>query len=445
MFTQNSNPPGLIIAAPRSGSGKTTVTLGLLRALSRRGLAVQPFKCGPDYIDPAFHEAACGRPSFNLDSWAMRRETVRSLLGEADGADFVVAEALMGLFDGVASDGAWGNGASADLAALTGWPVVLVLDISGQSQSAAAVARGFAGFRERVKIAGVILNRVASPRHERLARDAMEKAGIPVFGAVFRRDGLALPERHLGLVQASEMEGLSSRLDELADVAEAALDLDSLTAAAASLAPDPAGRRSSSPIVPPGQRIALARDRAFSFVYPHVLRAWRAAGAEIAPFSPLADEAPDTAADIVWLPGGYPELYLGQLAGNAVFLEGVRAFATTKPVHGECGGYMMLGEAITGASGERHPALGLLGLETSFAQRRLHLGYRRAELLSDCAVGSKGSVVAGHEFHYASVVRAPDEPLFRICDADGNALSDSGSRRGYAAGSFFHFVDRVVP
>src|SRR6516162_9339079 len=182
MFTLRSKPPGFLIAAPRSGSGKTTVTLGLLRALSRRGLIVQPFKCGPDYIDPAFHEAACGRPSYNLDSWAMRKETVHALLNEAEGADLIVIEAAMGLFDGAAARGAWGNGASVDIAALSGLSAVLVLDISGQAQSAAAVAQGFSGFHPGVKVVGVILNRAASARHEALARDGFEQIGIAVLG-----------------------------------------------------------------------------------------------------------------------------------------------------------------------------------------------------------------------------------------------------------------------
>ncbi len=240
MFPFHSKPHGVLIAAPCSGSGKTMVTLGLLRALKRRGLAVQPFKCGPVYIDPAFHEAACGRPSYNLDSWAMRRETALALLGEAGDADFIVAEALMGLYDAVASAGQWGNGASADIAALAGLPVVLVLDISGQSQTAAAVARGFAGFRPGVEIAGVILNRVGSPRHERLARAGFDETGMRVLGAIPRNEAVKLPERHLGLVQAGELSGLSACLDALADLAEAHLDIEGLLKIAPSPCPSPA-------------------------------------------------------------------------------------------------------------------------------------------------------------------------------------------------------------
>jgi len=435
-----SLPPGLLIAAPRSGSGKTTLTLGLLRALQRRGVAVQPFKCGPDYIDPAFHEKACGRPSFNIDSWAMRWPIAAGLLSDASrGADVVVCEGLMGLFDGVSRVGAWGNGASADLAAATGWPVILVLDVSGQSQTAAAVARGFQGFRKRVEIAGVVLNRTGSPRHVRFVSEALEAAGLPVVGALPRANAVALPERHLGLVQAEETAALEERLDALADFIEANVDVTRLLELArpAKLASPEVSPR----LRPPGQRIALARDAAFSFVYPHLLSAWRSAGAEIVPFSPLADEGPAPDADVAWLPGGYPELHAGRLAAASHFKTATSAFAQSRPVHGECGGYMVLGAGLVDAQGERHEMLGLLGLETSFAARRLHLGYRRARLLEDCPVGAKGDVLKGHEFHYAHILAAPDVPLFEVEDSDGKGVDAAGGRRCHVTGSFFHFID----
>jgi cobyrinic acid a,c-diamide synthase len=469
MYPFHSKPPGLMIAAPRSGSGKTMITLGLLRALSRRGLSVQPFKCGPDYIDPAFHKAACGRPSYNLDSWAMRKETVLSLLDETNCADFAIAEALMGLFDGVASTGAWGNGSSASLAALAGWPVVLVLDISGQSQTAAAAARGFVNFSRGVEIAGAILNRVASTRHEKLARAEFQRIGMRVFGAIPRRTAIELPERHLGLVQANETEGLQARLDALADLAEAHLEIDALLDPHSSQSPPAssasricdseqpqpqtdaregyrssqgnwAGMRGDFP--PPGQRIAIAQDAAFSFLYPHLMKAWRSAGAEVLPFSPLADQAPDQSADAVWLPGGYPELHAGRLASNEDFLAGVRSFAVQKPVHGECGGYMVLGAGLIDEKGERHAMLGLLGLEVSFAVRKLQLGYRRAELLADCVLGRRGEIVAGHEFHYSTILAETGEKLFKVADAEGTQLAGTGLRQGKVTGSFFHFVDK---
>lgn len=439
MSDVSMSPPGLIIAAPRSGSGKTTVTLGLLRALARRGLAVQPFKCGPDYIDPAFHTIAAGRTSFNIDSWAMRWDHAAGILGGASaGADIVVAEALMGLFDGVSQPGRWGNGASADLAAKSGWPVILVLDISGQSQTAAAVARGFLGFREGVTIGAVILNRAGSQRHVGFATEAIERAGLPVVGALPREKAVVLPERHLGLVQAEETAEIESRLDALADFIEANIDTGRLLTLAKS---GRVGGARGLRLRPPGQRIALARDAAFSFVYPHLVAGWREAGAEILPFSPLADEVPDTTADVVWLPGGYPELHAGQLADARRFKASIAKFAQSRPVHGECGGYMALGAGLVDAAGSRHEMLGLLGLETSFAVRKMTLGYRRAELLEGCLLGAPGDVLMGHEFHYAQVIAAPDAPLFRVRNSDGELLPNGGSRRGYATGSFFHYID----
>jgi len=435
-----SLPSGLMIAAPRSGSGKTTVTLGLLRALQRRGLNAQPFKCGPDYIDPAFHSVASGRPSYNIDSWAMRWGLAAELLFEASlGADIVIGEALMGLFDGVSQRGCWGNGASADLAAATGWPVILVLDVSGQSQTAAAAARGFQGFRDHVTIAGVILNRTGSARHVRFASEALEAIGLAVIGALPRDTTVVLPERHLGLVQAEETAEIESRLNVLADFIEANVDVARLSKLAR---PGSVAGGGQANIRPPGQRIALARDAAFSFVYPHLLAGWRAAGAEIVPFSPLADAAPDPDADVVWLPGGYPELHAGRLASAHRFKSAIKEFAETRPVHGECGGYMALGTGLVDAQGQRHEMIGLLGLETSFAARTLHLGYRKAELLKACALGVRGDVLAGHEFHYASVLSSPDDPLVKLQDSDGRPLAHGGSRRGWVTGSFFHLIDR---
>ncbi|MEQ1576233.1 MAG: cobyrinate a,c-diamide synthase [Hyphomicrobium sp.] len=434
-----SLPPGLMIAAPRSGAGKTTITLGLLRAFKRRGFKVQPFKAGPDYIDPAFHAVSAGRKSYNLDSWAMRLARTAGILENGcAGADLVIVEALMGLFDGVMHQGQWGTGTSADVAAATGWPVVLVLDVSGQSQTAAAATRGFIGFRKGVNIAGVILNRVGSERHIRLASAALENEGLTILGALPRNSSVVLPERHLGLVQAEETSDLEQRLDALADFIEAHVDIAAVLAKAV---PGRIEHTTPVPAFAPGQRIALARDAAFSFVYPHVIAGWRMAGAEIIPFSPLQDEIPDARADVVWLPGGYPELYAGQIAGAHRFKSAIQIFAQTRPVHGECGGYMTLGTGLIDASGTSHEMLGLLGLETSFKARKMQLGYRKAGLLADCVLGTKGSTVRGHEFHYATILAAPDEPLFRMEDAGGEVLVPAGSRKGWVTGSFFHFID----
>ena len=322
MTNLRTNPSGLMISAPSSGTGKTTVMLGLLRALREDGLTVQPFKSGPDYIDPAFHRAAAGRASYNLDSWAMGPSLIHSLAQKAAGADISIAEGSMGLYDGVATAGETGFGSSAETAAMMGWAVVLVLDVSGQAQSAAATALGFARYNSTLPFAGVILNRVASPRHERLIRRGMEHAGLTVLGSLPRNRDLALPERHLGLVQAVEHPDLERAITTYAGFLRDNVDLAALKAAATSpkASAGPAQMRPAAP----AQRIALAQDAAFSFTYPHLLDQWRAAGAEILPFSPLADQAPDPSADLVWLPGGYPELHAGKLAAAEHFMAGLR-------------------------------------------------------------------------------------------------------------------------
>lgn len=430
---------GLIIGAPRSGSGKTSVTIGILRALARRGVAVRGVKSGPDYIDPEFHAAATGQIGVNLDSWAMGPELLAHLAHSAAAdVDLVVVESAMGLFDGIEA-GARRSGATSDLAALFGLPTLLVLDVSGQSRTAAAVAKGFAVYDPEVRIAGVVLNKVASERHRRQCAEAVEKAGLPVLGAIMRNPDMELPERHLGLVQAREHAALDSFIDRLADVMEKSLDLDRIAAAAAPLGPLSAS--DALALDPPGQRIAFARDEAFGFLYPHLQSTWRAKGAELRFFSPLADEAPAADCDVCWLPGGYPELHGERLANASTFKAGVRRFAETKPVHGECGGYMVLGRAIEDAGGRAHPMLGLLGHATSFARRKMNLGYRQATLLFDCALGRAGESVRGHEFHYASVTDpGGDAPLVEIADGLDNPLGRSGARRGNVSGCFFHAI-----
>jgi cobyrinic acid a,c-diamide synthase len=322
---------------------------------------------------------------------------------------------------------------------MMGWPVLLVLDPSGQAQTAAAVASGLRDFRGDVRIAGVVLNRVASPRHENLVRRAKEGAGIAVVGALPRHPPIALAERHLGLVQAEELARLNELIAEAARLVAERVDLDAvLRLAECSWTASPAS--APARVTPPGQRVALARDAAFSFIYPHILEGWRAAGAEILPFSPLADEGPDDSAHVCWLPGGYPELHAGRIAANARFRNGLKAFAQTRPVHGECGGYMVLGEALTDAKGTRHAMTGLLSLETSFAKRRMHLGYRLAELTAGMPGLAQGTRLRGHEFHYASILVQPDPPLASVRDANGAEVAETGSRRGRVTGTFFHVI-----
>ena len=431
---------GLMIAAPRSGSGKTTVTLGLLRGLRRRGVDVVGLKSGPDYIDPAFHAAASGREGVNLDSWAMPPKLLAALAVQTAGQSaLALCEASMGLFDGVpAARGR--SGASADVAAALGMPILLVIDVSGQAQSAAAIVKGCSSYDERLKVGGVIVNRVGSERHRRLVVDAIEAMGMSVVGALPRNDKVVLPERHLGLVQAGETEALEARLETIANFVEGHVDCAGVLALAGEL-----DRASSPPALtavrPPGQRIALACDAAFSFIYPHLTQGWRAAGAEIVSFSPLADEPPPSDCDLCWLPGGYPELHAGRLAAADRFRQGLRRFAETRPVHGECGGYMALGMSLTDASGATHPMAGLLGVETSFEKRSMTLGYREAHIASNCALGPEGAPLRGHEFHYATVVAAGgDDPFAFVRDVYGAPEAPAGSRRGLVTGSFFHVI-----
>jgi cobyrinic acid a,c-diamide synthase len=434
---------GLLISAIRSGAGKTTVTLGLLAALARRGVRLRAAKAGPDYIDPAFHAAATGAPCVNLDSWTMQPSLLQSLMAQAGShADLVVVEGVMGLFDGLSTTPDR-SGTSASIAARFRLPVILVLDVTAQAQSAAAVVRGFVTHDPNIRIAGVVLNRVGSARHQKSITDAIAALNVPVVGAIPRDAAFALPERHLGLVQADEHGDLASRMAAFADMAEQHLDLDAIRALAEPIAMQPT--QAIAPVLPPpGQRIALAADAAFSFVYPHLIDGWRAAGAEIVRFSPLADKAPPAHCDSCWLPGGYPELHAGTLAAAANFRDGLRHFAATRPVHGECGGYMVLGQALEDADGHRHAMTGLLSHTTSFHKRKLHLGYREARLLADSVLGATGTIIRGHEFHYASLTDpGHDTPLVDLVNADGESLPERGGRRGSVTGTFFHAIAQV--
>ncbi len=436
---------GLVIGAPRSGSGKTVFTLGLLRACKNAGLSVAGAKCGPDYIDPAFHGAASGKPSFNLDSWAMPPGLLRALARSAgQSSDFVLCEGVMGLFDGAPAERGR-SGSTADAAAALGWPVVLVLDAAGQSQTAAAIVKGCASFDPRITIAGVVLNRIASARHLRLVRGAMETAGFPVLGALPKNEKLDLPERHLGLVQASETARLDSVLDQIAAFVADHADLSALLSCAQPLAS--AASHEPVNLPPPAQYIAVARDEAFSFLYPHILAGWREAGAEIAFFSPLANEPPPNHCGFCFLPGGYPELHAGRIAAADHFLTGLRKFAETKPVHGECGGYMVLGQSLTDKQGRAHRMAGLLDVSTAFAQPKLHLGYRLARLAAAHPFGPKGAFLRGHEFHYAVITEhvAREKPFAFVRDAYGQEEQAEGGRRGNVTGSFFHVIAAEGP
>lgn len=425
---------GIIIAAPSSGTGKTVVTLAIVAGLRQAGIAVAAGKVGPDYIDPAFHARATNRACLNLDLWAMRPKTLSGLchaLGE--NSDHVVIEGVMGLFDGPET----GSGSTADLAARLNLPVILVVDCSHQAQSIAALVRGFADFRSDINLAGVILNRVSSQRHIRLLSRALKTQGIDVIGTISRLDGLDLPSRHLGLVQAGEHKELDAFINNAAEVAAQNIDLEKLRAIAAPLAPQPP--TSGTPLPPLGQHIAIAQDAAFGFVYPHLLQGWHTAGAQISFFSPLADEAPASDADAVFLPGGYPELHAARLAANTTFLDGLRQASSL--IYGECGGYMVLGDGLIDKSGTRHQMAGLLPVTTSFAERKLVLGYRTLVHNSPLPFAK---TLKGHEFHFSVLHEsAIGTPLFTGTDTNGDDLSPMGLQVGKVMGSYIHIIDEA--
>lgn len=426
---------GFIIAAPKSASGKTTITLGLLTAFRRRNIRIRAAKSGPDYIDPAFHTVATGHVSFNLDSWAMPTPLLDHLFASTtEDADLFIIESSMGFFDGIESEKGK-QGCGADLAIRYHIPVILVLDITGQAQSAAAIAYGFAHINPDVHIIGVIFNNVASSRHYHSTKAAFERIQIPVFGAIPRNSNLQLPTRHLGLIQAEEHSDLNHHLDKLADIIEENINLDHLLDHIPFVS-IPATKPITA-LPAPGQRIAIARDIAFSFIYPHILKGWYRQGASLHFFSPMNNEPPPETCDCCWLPGGYPELYAATLANNKTFLQGLRDFANTKPVHGECGGYMVMGQYLIDKDGQTHKMSGLLSHSCSYAQRKIHLGYRKARLIDN----TKEHIVHGHEFHYATLSDpGSDLPYAYLSDGIGNAIGPEGGRRNQITGCFFHSI-----
>lgn len=427
---------GFIIAAPHSGSGKTTVTLGLLRALRDQHVAVAPAKAGPDYIDPAFHAFASGEICTNLDPWAMRSGLIAANAVQHGADKVLVVEAMMGLFDGAAD----GTGSAADLAEALGLPIVFVVDCARMAQSIAALVSGYVSFRPTLRFAGVVLNRVGSQRHEIMLRAALAPLGLPVLGVVFQDDALSLPSRHLGLVQAREHDSLEAFLANAGTVMTRSLDMDALL----TLGFEQKVFESRPAALPPlGQHMAIAVDDAFAFCYPHLIDGWRRSGAQISYFSPLADEAPHADADAIYLPGGYPELYAEKIAAGQRFKAAMhRAADRQVEIYGECGGYMVLGDSLIDADGRSHAMLGLLPLTTSFQSRKRHLGYRR---LSPLAGSPWQMPLMAHEFHYSvEIKRGQGEPLFSLSDALGNDLGEAGLRIGSVAGSYCHVIDRFT-
>jgi len=421
----------IIIAAPSSGSGKTLFTLGLIRALKNKGLKVASAKVGPDYIDGRFHEAASGQPCMNLDYWAMGFDVCATRLeAMGKGQDIVIIEGVMGLFDG--PDGA--KGSTADLAEKLGLPVLLVIDAAKQAQSIAAVTHGFSTYRPAINIVGVILNRVASDRHMSLLVRALVKTPTIIMGVLRHNDSHILQSRHLGLVQAVENQQLETFVESVAAGVSRETILDTIVESAVEFTNQFDGHDLSLP--PLAQKIAIAHDVAFAFAYPHLLNDWRKQGAELSFFSPLNNEAPS--GDAVFLPGGYPELYAGKLASNIQFLNAVRAFKGL--IYGECGGYMILGNSLIDKEGTPHAMAGLLPLTTSFASRKLHLGYRQLIPLT----GPFKWPLRGHEFHYSTIEsEGKAQALFHAQDAAGNDIGKIGQRIGNVMGSYAHIISKA--
>ncbi len=448
-------PKALVLAGVHSGCGKTSATLGLLRALARRGLRVQPFKAGPDFIDPGLHAAAAGTASHNLDTWMQPQDALRACFARcARAADMVVVEGVMGLFDG--ANGTDEAGSTAHLAKLLGLPVLLTVDAKAQARSVAALVRGFARFDPDLRLAGVLLNRVGSARHEAILREALAQAGdAPVLGCLRRVEAIHLPSRHLGLVTAADSGELEAALSALADWVEQGIDIPALLAALPEVNlsgyPTASDEAAARPSVRAGARIGVARDRAFCFVYEENLRLLEEAGAELVLFSPLADAALPENLGGLYLPGGYPELSARELAANAAMRASVRAFcASGRPVWAECGGYMYLLAGLVDGGGGFFQMCGALPGRAVLRGTRAALGYRVARTLAAGPFGPAGTILRGHEFHYSEYdgseydgaesggeAGEPRQAAFALTATDGRETLD-GQARGTIVGGYFH-------
>lgn len=423
-----SQIPGLIIASPSSGSGKTTALCILAAGLVRRGVDVRPFKAGPDYLDPTHHRAITGQESRNLDGWMMGRDGVAMALARGShGGELALIEGMMGLFDGRSPDSL--DGSAAQLARWLSARVILVIDASAMARSAAAVAEGFANHVSGVVVAGVIFNRVGSAGHAGLLRAALahtrgpDGAPLRFLGAILRDDSLSLPERHLGLV-AARQAALS--VDVLAEHAERHLDLEAVLDLA---------RQAALPLPPipprpaPRVRIGLALDDAFHFYYADNLDLLREAGAQLVAFSPLTDARLPAGLDGLIIGGGYPEAHAEALSGNATMRADIAAFAASgRPVYAECGGLMYLGEHLT-VGGEDHLMCGVLDHTTAMASRLMVLGYREVQATAESILGPTGTTFRGHEFHHSALSRPPSAPMIYTWSGYGG-----GGREGYAQG-----------
>ena len=429
----------VVIAGVRSGVGKTTIATGIMGALTRRGHRVQPFKAGPDYIDPSYHKLACGVPSRNLDTWLCDHPTVLELFQRASsGSDVSVVEGVMGVFDGRSS--LTEEGSSAQLAKLLGAPVILIADAAKVARSVAAEVLGFQTFDPDLNIAGVILNGVASERHLEFCKPQIEATtGIPVLGYLPRKEEFIQPERHLGLIPTVEGTVANDWYDNVINQVEATMDVPTILKLAntAKTPPSSPNVYPETPI-PARATIAVAQDEAFNFYYQDSLDLLTAWGAELAPFSPLQDETLPSGANGIYLGGGFPELFADQLAGNKPMHDAIRqAVVKGVPVYAECGGLMYLGKSLSDLEGVTHPMLGIIPAESAMSQSRLTLGYREVESCSDSPVLPKGERVKGHEFHWSTLAREPDnqESVYKIVDQD-NRLD--GFRTGSVWASYVH-------
>ncbi|MGA7577905.1 MAG: cobyrinate a,c-diamide synthase [Desulfobaccales bacterium] len=430
---------GLVIAGTQSGVGKTTVTLGLLSALRRRNLTVQPFKVGPDFIDPGHHGRAACRCSHSLDGWMLSREANLTLFRRhAAQAQVAVVEGVMGLFDGY--DGASEAGSTAQMAKWLGLPALLVVDARAMARSAAALVQGFAAFDPELALAGVVFNRVGGAGHWQYLQEAMEQVpDVKCLGGLPREPDITIPERHLGLVTSEDHPLGEEYLERLAAWVEDHLDLDRLLASLP-LLPQPPAAPPASP-QPPRVRLGVARDRAFCFYYPENLEWLEHFGAELVPFSLLTDRQLPAGLHGLYLGGGYPELFAGQLAANeGIKRQLVEAAAGGLPIYAECGGLMYLSREIRDLEGQSHPMAGLLPFRVRMLPRLKTLGYREVTLRTAGLLGPAGTKARGHEFHYSEIeAETGDVPrLYQIAGRQGGAPPPEGYCLGNVLASYVH-------
>jgi cobyrinic acid a,c-diamide synthase len=426
---------GFVIAGPSSSAGKTTVSLALMAALRRKGLHVQPFKCGPDFIDTGHHTRVCGRPSRNLDGWMLSDQTNRSIFhSAAQGADVCVVEGVMGLFDG--ASGKSSAGSTAGIAKLLDLPVVLVVDVSAMAGSAAAVVHGFETFDPALRLAGVIFNKAGGPAHAQMLGEAMESVcSTPLFGCLPRDEKIQIPERYLGLHTENLLT--EETISLLASIAESNLDLTRLLASLPDIQVPAAGK---TPMGRCDVRIGVARDRAFSFYYEDNLDALRACGAEIVEFSPLSDAQLPASIDALYFGGGYPELHAGHLSGNREMLAAIRGFGEKGgPIYAECGGLMLLGEEVVNRDGQSFPMAGLLPLRVRMTDRLVKFGYAEVTLNADSLWGVAGAKARGHSFHCSTITEAGDtERQYHIHYSLGRHEEQEGFRLKNVLASYIH-------